>query len=138
MNRNYKRCAVCGCEFASPPSSEKICCSPECSRIWRKRRARAGIYDSSIHRANAKSHANPLMQRGKQNINAKSWRIQAPDGQIYECRNLLDFLREHSDMLDGTVRQAWDGIVKIKYSMQGKRKHPSFQWKGWRLLFWSE
>jgi hypothetical protein len=71
-------------------------------------------------------------------MHAKTWCIQAPDGQIYECRNLMLWLEQHADMLDGTVRQAWDGITKIKYSMQGKRKNKSYQWKGWRLIEWAE
>lgn len=138
MNRNYKRCVVCGQDFAAPPSSEKICCSPECSHIWRTHRTQAGIYDKSIHMANTISRSNPRMQRGEQNINAKSWRIQAPNGEIFECINLLDWFRNHADLIDGTPQQAWDGVTKIKYSMQGKRKHPSFQWKGWKLLAWGD
>ena len=42
-------------------------------------------------------------------------------GRFYECRNLLNWCREHADLLDNSPRQAWDGLTKIKYSMQGKR-----------------
>lgn len=80
----------------------------------------------------------PIFQPDERNMNAKCWVIQAPDGQIYSCRNLKHWLRQHEDMLDGTVQQAWDGISKIKYSMQGKRKNPCYTWKGWKLLSYSE
>lgn len=136
--KNIKHCVVCGRPFYAPPSSEKVCCSKACSHILRERRIKAGIYNDSIRRANRISRSNPKMQRGETNINAKAWQIQAPDGTIYECYNLLDWLRNHAEMLDGTPIQAWNGISKIKYSMQGKRKHPCFQWKGWRLLTWGD
>jgi hypothetical protein len=71
-------------------------------------------------------------------MHAKEWVIQSPDGKTFRCRNLKLWLREHEDMLEGTVKQAWDGITKIKYSMQGKRKNMSHQWKGWRLLEWGD
>lgn len=133
-----KICVVCGKPFNCPPSSEKVCCSRECSHILRERRIKAGIYTDSIHRANRLTRLNPKMQRGTENRNAKAWRIKSPDGTVYECYNLLDWLRRHAYMLDGTPQQAWDGIAKMKYSMQGKRKHPSSQWKGWNLLAWGD
>lgn len=136
--KNQKVCVVCGKLFYAPPSSEKVCCSRECSHILRERRIKSGIYNDSIQCANRISQSNPKMQRGPENINAKGWAIQSPDGQIYECHNLLDWLRNHADLLDGTPQQAWNGISKIKYSMQGKRKHPSYQWKGWKLVLWKD
>ena len=78
--------------------------------------------------------ASPILQPDECHANAKTWIIQAPDGHVYEVRNLKAWLREHADMLDGTPGQAWDGLAKIKYTMQGKRQNPSRQWKGWRLI----
>ncbi|MEK8128636.1 hypothetical protein WMW72_12035 [Paenibacillus filicis] len=80
----------------------------------------------------------PLTGRFETHMHAKEWVIQSPDGEIYRCRNLKNWIREHIDMFDGTLNQAWDGIVKIKYSAQGKRKNPVSQWKGWRLLEWGD
>jgi len=81
----------------------------------------------------------PLLRAGEQNCNAKTWIIRSPTGQVYECRNLLNWCREHADLLDGSPRQAWDGLAKIKYSMQGKRTRcPSKSWKGWTLITWGE
>lgn len=69
---------------------------------------------------------------------AKGWVIQSPSGKIYECRNLMDFIRNNPDLFDGTAKQAFDGFTAIKYTMQGKRKFPSHSWKGWRLLSYSD
>jgi len=85
-----------------------------------------------------KYQATPQGQKGEDFHLAQCWTIQSPSGVIYECRNLLHFFREHTELIDGTPMQAWDGISKIKYSMQGKRKKCVSQWKGWRLIAWSE
>jgi hypothetical protein len=116
-----------------------VTCSLECSRIHRQNLHAKGVYAGTLEKAHEVFPAHPLTGRFETNINAKTWIIQSPDGQIYECRNLKNWLREHVDMLDGTVEQAWDGIAKIKYTMQGKRKkNKSHQWKGWKLIAWGE
>lgn len=69
---------------------------------------------------------------------AKGWVICSPSGETYECRNLKNFIREHSELFDGTVKQAYDGFQKIKASEQGKRKRPTHSWKGWTLISWSD
>ena len=99
---------------------------------------KSGKYDEALKKAHKAIKTSPLTGHFETHSNAKTWKIQAPNGEIYECRNLMLWLDEHSDMLDGTVRQAWIGITKIKYSMQGKRKNKSYQWKGWRLLEWAD
>ena len=134
--QHTRKCVVCGAKFYVPPSADTVTCSQECSRINRQRLAAEGKCDNGLERAHEARANDPRFQPNEQNISAKDWIVQAPDGTIYKCRNLMNFLREHSDMLDGTVQQAWDGIAKIKYSMQGKRKNPVHQWKGWRLLEW--
>ncbi|WP_069153765.1 hypothetical protein [Eisenbergiella tayi] len=73
---------------------------------------------------------------GEKHVNAKYWRIQAPDGKIYDCQNLLYFIKQNPDLFDGTPKQAFDGFAKIKASIQGKRKNPCYTWKGWRLISW--
>ena len=135
---DQKICLVCGKKFADPASNDTVTCSPECSRVHRQRLHESGIYAGTTEKAREVAKNHPLTGHFETHVNAKTWRIQSPDGQIYECRNLMLWLDEHSDILDGTVRQAWDGITKIKYSMQGKRKNKSYQWKGWRLLAWKE
>ncbi|REK69355.1 hypothetical protein DX130_24655 [Paenibacillus paeoniae] len=71
-------------------------------------------------------------------MHAKEWVIQSPSGEVYKCRNLKKWLRDNEHLYEGTLKQAADGIMKIKYSAQGKRKRKSTQWKGWRLLAWND
>lgn len=139
LRQHTKTCAVCGAEFEAPPSSDKITCSRACSTENRKRMQATGIYGESIERMHEAIPNSPLTGRFETHMHAKSWIIQAPDGQIYECRNLINWLREHEDLLDGTVKQAFDGICKIKYTMQGRRpRTKSKSWKGWTLINYGE
>ncbi|MEK3876808.1 hypothetical protein [Paenibacillus sp. FSL M7-0420] len=78
------------------------------------------------------------LERVETHMHAKEWVIVSPDGKTYRCSNLKHWLREHEHLLDGTVTQASDGIRKIKYSLQGKRKNKSYHWKGWQLLEWGD
>ena len=133
-----KICIVCGKEFYDAPSNDTVTCGDECSKIHRQQMYINGVYAGTLEKAHEVAKTHPLTGRFETNMHAKNWKIQSPAGEIFECRNLKNWLREHEDMLDGTVAQAWDGISKIKYSMQGKRKHPSGQWKGWRLLEWGD
>jgi hypothetical protein len=73
-------------------------------------------------------------QKGEQNGRAKYWAIRGLDGTVYEFYNLLHWLREHADLLDGTPEQARTGFIRIKSSLQGKSSHPCFQWKWWTLV----
>ena len=130
----YKICIVCGATFADPQSNPTVTCGPDCSRQHRQELYTKGINTAALKKAHETLPFRPLTGPFVTNINAKDWIIQSPSGQIYECRNLMLWLRNHSDLLDGTPEQAWDGIAKIKYTMQGKRKNPSHQWKGWRLI----
>lgn len=135
---HYKTCIVCGKKFYDAKSNDTVCCSPKCSKKHRQDLYKQGVNKAATDKMVAARYSNPKLMPSPENINAKSWIIQSPDGAVYECRNLKNWLREHEDLLDGTVNQAWDGISKIKYSMQGKRKRPCYQWKGWRLIAWSD
>ncbi|MBU3173344.1 hypothetical protein [Clostridium estertheticum] len=134
---NIKKCIVCGKEFNDPQCNDTKTCSKKCSITNRKNKLLVKTLES-LNKAHDVISIRPLTGPFETNINARAWKIQAPDGQIYECRNLKLWLREHENMLDGTVAQAWDGISKIKYTMQGKRKNKSYQWKGWQLIEWGD
>lgn len=138
LRQHTRECVICGTLFPTPPSAETVTCSPACSTANRKQLAAAGVNDTGLQKAHERLPESPLTGRFETHIHAKEWVIQSPDGRIYKCRNLKNWLREHEGLLDGTVKQAWDGITKIKYSMQGKRKFKSSQWKGWRLLEWGD
>lgn len=138
LKTNYKTCVICLTEFPDSPSNMNKTCSEDCSSENRKRLAAVGVNDNALKIAHQMAATSPLTGRFETHMHAKEWVIQAPNGEIFKCRNLKNWLREHDDMLDGTVSQAWDGISKIKYSMQGKRKKHLYQWKGWRLLDYGE
>ena len=136
--QGYKTCPVCGKKFPEWERSLKICCSKECSKKNREEMYKRGVYSESIDKMR-KGHAEKIKEIGPDNFwIAKGWVIQSPEGEIFECRNLLNFIRENPDLFDGTTKQAFDGIVKIKASYQGKRKNPCFTWKGWKLLDWND
>lgn len=139
LRSNQRECVICKSLFPCPPSSDTVTCGEECSSENRKRLAAAGVNNAALEKAHVMAAFSPLTGRFETHMHAKEWVIQSPDGKIHKCRNLMLWLREHEHMLDGSVRQAWDGITKIKYTMQGKRqKHPSHQWKGWRLIDFGE
>lgn len=131
QHQNYKICPVCQKPFACPPSNPTVCCSRECSL---KHRAASTASLRNLKSARNKLAVSPICQPDENYHRAKEWVIQAPDGTVYRVRNLLHWFRAHPNLIDGTPKQAWDGISKIKYSLQGKRKNPSYTWKGWRLL----
>ncbi|MCL2034691.1 MAG: hypothetical protein FWG94_08165 [Oscillospiraceae bacterium] len=137
--QNYKLCVICGEKFSSPPSAEtKTCGNPDCVKQHRLNVSHLPQISGSVDKGREAYQSTLAGQRGPEFHGAKHWVIQAPDGKVYECRNLLHWCRENEHLFDGAARQAWDGIVKIKYSMQGKRKRPVGQWKGWKLLSWSD
>lgn len=137
--RQHKRkCVVCGKDFYCHPSDDTKTCSRKCSTENRRRLHAQGTYDEATNKAVQARAQDPRLTRTEQHINAKEWVIQSPDGTVYRCRNLKHWLREHEHLLDGTPKQAWDGITKIKYSIQGKRKNKSRSWRGWTLLEWGK
>lgn len=138
LRQHMKICVVCGALFPDPPSNATKTCSSECSIEHRKRLAAAGVNEAALAAAHRAIPLRPLTGRYETHVNAKTWVIQAPDGEVYRCRNLKLWLINHAEMLDGTVSQAMDGFVKMKQTMLGKARRPLSQWKGWRLLEWSD
>jgi len=138
LRSNVKSCIICGESFQAPPSSEKVTCSPSCSTENRRQIAAAGINTPAIQKAHEQLPHSPLTGQFETHMHAKTWVIQSPTGEVYRCRNLKLWLRENEDLLDGTVKQAWDGFAKMKASQLGRRKRPLNQWKGWRLLEFSD
>ncbi|NDL68002.1 hypothetical protein [Anaerotalea alkaliphila] len=134
LRQNYKTCIVCGKQFPDSKTNMTVTCSLECSKRHRKDLASSGIYDDALDAAHKITPVHPKTGSFETNIHAKSWTIKAPDGKVYKCRNLKLWCKEHADLFDGTPRQAWDGLAKIKYSAQGKRKNRAYQWKGWTLI----
>ena len=136
--QGYKICVVCGKKFKDSASNQNCCCSYECSKIHRQNLHKVGVYNDTMNKMH-KRYSEKVEEIGKNNHwISKHWVISSPEGKIYECDNLLNFIREHQELFDGTVRQACDGIQKIKASQEGKRKRPTTQWKGWKLISCTE
>lgn len=137
--QGHKICPVCGKQFPEWIDSSTVCCSPECSKKHRKDLHKQGVYDESIFKMR-EGFSEKIEEIEPENLwTAKGWVIQSPCGEIYECRNLMNFIRENPELFDGTPKQAFDGFAKIKATIQGKRKKaPSKSWKGWTLLGWSD
>lgn len=133
---HYKTCVICGTSFQDPASNDTVTCGTECSSENRRRKSDSLL--ESLDKAHIAAALSPLTGRFETHINAKEWVIQSPNGEVFRCRNLMLWLRDHEDMLDGSVRQAWGGFSHMKASVLGKRKNKVYQWKGWRLLEWGE
>ena len=135
LTRNTKICVVCGDEYFGSFASKRRTCSDKCKIALRKQIAKE-LHAEGLRKLQAES---PVAQKGEINPHSKKWVIKSPDGIVYECRNLLHFFRENSDLIDGTPLNAFGGISKIKRSMQGrtgKRNHT--HWKGWTLIEWGD
>lgn len=137
--QNYKICAVCGKKFKDSVSNDTVCCSAKCSHIHRAQLHQSGVYDNSVNSMRV-GFSGKIKEIGAENYwCAKHWVIESPDGNIYECDNLMHFIRENRGLFDGTARQAFDGFQKIKATQEGKRpKSPSKSWKGWKLISCTE
>ena len=136
--RNKKKCEVCGKYFYVSPSSEKKTCSKECAHILKSNDGKFGAAKNNVKLAQIAAITSPNSGSFETNAIAKSWKIQSPNGTIYDINNLSLWAKEHEDLLPGTVIQFVGGIRDIKRTKQGKKKRGSQQYKGWELLEWSE
>lgn len=129
--QGYKICPICGIKFKEAESSLKICCSSKCSKIRRGQLHKDGIYVDSIDKMRD-GFADKVEEIGRNRLwTSKHWVIQSPTGRLYECDNLLNFIRENSSLFDGTPIQAFNGFQKIKRQENKNKPH---SWKGWHLI----
>lgn len=159
-----KTCVICGAIFTAPPSSKKITCSSACSarrktiihtgkrnewsddaRARLSARRKAEGYNANAKAGLAAAMALPEGQRGEQNREAKRWVLIEPDGTRHEFVNLTEWARKHAHWFDevkddadrervaNNIRSGFGGIVQ---SMLGRKKHPCYTYKGWRLGDW--
>ncbi|MFB5269321.1 hypothetical protein ACE41H_21400 [Paenibacillus enshidis] len=104
----------------------------------RRNIALQGVARLASDRAAELNPHNPIMGRFETHVNAKEWVIKSPDGEVFRCRNLMNWLREHEDLLDGTVKNAFTGLCAIKRSMSGASKRNNRVWKGWTVIDWGD
>lgn len=160
MERNVKKCIICGKEFFSPPSAKKVTCSLECQKIYAKKRrtgqklsekTRRKISDSSRGRdmtelwknaieAAAKS---PKSGRFETNASAIDWHLISPEGKHYKFHSLQFWLRENCRELFGCepdskqFNNVRSGLANAKRAMLGKispNQRPCCTYKGWQVI----
>lgn len=134
--QNYKICPVCGKRFAVSPSSTEVstCGDAICKTTFRRNlpSTKAAIKYLDKYRDETPP---------EQLIWSKGWVLKAPDGKVYSCTNLRQFVREHPDLFDADrVKQICGEFYCLKSSILGTiplRRRRS-QWHGWKVLAWSE
>ena len=152
--KNQKICAVCGKPFDCSPSSKKVTCSPECSRIHRSRVHR-GVSNRWNAEAKARKSAegitgnlrmgtpaarqSPKSGRFETNVNAQHWIVKSPTGVTYEFTNLMLWARGHCELFgkpsnDKSARQIANGFYTAKRAMLGKPRQHTPSYMGWKIL----
>ena len=150
-----KKCKVCGREFNSPPSADKVTCSAECRRKRRSRllkghkvsteakkkiSAAAKKQDRSenLKKGTPAAAQSPKAGRCETNSSAKDWIIMSPDGELYHVLNLKNWVRQHldefgQDLTDGDADRISNGFRVIKNNMLHGRSAVTY--KGWSVLY---
>lgn len=157
-----KRCIICGAAFESPPSTNKVTCSPACRSIRAaqvaRRSSRTWSQDAKSRRAadpdikqrmetlqpvgTAAALALPEGQRGEQNRASKVWELISPDGSRVVVTNLKQWARDHYKQFEpdctdaeASAQRIACGFRAIASSMRGvkSRERPVSSYKGWGL-----
>lgn len=155
-------CVICGAAFKTPPSTNKVTCSPACrsaraaqagrssSRQWspeaKTRRAKDPVVRAAMARlqsaGTAAALALPEGQRGEQNRESKQWELIDPSGNRIAVTNLLHWARNNYRLFepDGAdpekaAMRISSGFRAIASSMRGvkSRQRPVATYKGWSL-----
>lgn len=157
--QNFKICTECGKKFACSPSDKTVTCSKECKSIRRSRllkghsmsdeacskiSASAKTQDRSenLSKGTPAAMQSPKAGRFTTNSSAKHWTLISPDGTMYKCSNLSEFVRTHSDLFgihsddDKSVHRICTGFIVYKRGLRkGKRAYCN---DGWKLLLQPE
>ena len=156
--KNMKICVVCGKKFPCPPSSKKITCCRDCSRI-QKKRSHTGKISSPEKREKISEKAkgrdmkkanecsvnarktDPKFGRFVTNVNAIDWHLRSPEGVEYKFRNLNDWLRNEGAELFGIqpdtreYNSVRSGICGVRSHLLGRKKgRGASTYKGWEVI----
>ena len=157
--RNYKICPECGKRFPCPPSDKTVTCSKECKSIRRSRllkghsmsdevcakiSATAKTQDRSktLCKGTPAAMQSPKAGRLATNSSAKHWTLISPDGVMYKCSNLSEFVRNNGDLFgirgddDKAVQRICTGFIVYKRGLRkGTRAYCN---GGWKILLQPE
>jgi len=70
--------------------------------------------------------------------NAERMRRLHASGVTYTCRNLHKWVRDNEHLFYGRFRQAYYGFVRLKGYAKKNRDMNISNWKGWKLLNYTE
>lgn len=150
-----KKCKVCGQEFNSPPSADKVTCSAECRRKRRSQLLRGHEVTSdtrkkisvaakeqdrskNLSKGTPAAMVSPKAGRFETNSSAKDWTILSPDGKIYNFVNLRNWIRQNLDkfgnhLSERDVDRINSGFRVAKRNMvKGKS---TVTYKEWSVLY---
>lgn len=131
--RNYETCIICGKRFPTPPSSKALTCSRKCDSAYRKSHL-SSTSTENLTKAHVAAINSPNSGKFDTNTKAKTWILRDPAGKVYEANNLLNWCREQEGIAyEGEYMTFYRGIQGVKYTIQGKKKKGSYQYKGWTL-----
>lgn len=136
--KHYRKCTVCGEFFWAAPTSQVRTCGQECEKKLRSENGKNGASAENLRIAQEAAKHSHNSGKFPENAIAKSWVIKSPGGTIYYIDNLKLWAEQHTELFPTTPLQFADGIRRIKATLLGKRKRGSYQYKGWRLIDWSE
>ena len=152
MQKNRKICVVCGKYFDCPPSSKKVTCGPECSRINKSRthKGKHNVWNQesrdklkekgkteNLSKGTEAAKKSPKSGRFKTNVNAKIWKLVSPEGNTFVVKNLTLWARENCALfgVESTEENAFRIMAGLKHAKQGadgKRYAQTITYKGWR------
>jgi len=129
-------CPECGREFRVSPSSRRVtCCRRECISAHISHTA-AGYDLSPMSTGRATS---PICQPDEKNASAKKWSVRAPNGEVFQFRNLAHFVRTHRGLFaDDELRPLANGTPYAAFGiglLRPSRARRAESWHGWT---WAE
>ena len=153
-----KKCVECGAEFYAPPSSKKITCSPECSKIRRSKirkgchisadakkkiskKAKTRGFTVNLQKGTLAAKTSEKAGRTETNSSAKTYVIVSPNGKTYTVTNLANWVRNNiklfgCELTDKNVDLISHGFYTIKKNIKKNRRGQTY--KGWTIIEWDD
>lgn len=153
-----RKCTECGAEFKCSPTDKKVTCSKECSskrrsRLLQKHHVSDETKDNiskvakkqdrsqNLSKGTPAAMQSPKAGRFVTNSSAKGWVLLSPEGVLYKCTNLMQFIREHAADFgipadsDKDVRRVHATIRNVKKMM---KRGDGCTFYGWSLIEWDD
>ncbi len=153
--KNVKICIICGKEFYSSPSVNKVTCSDACRKKYAVIRSigrkfsdetKAKLSDAGKQRNMSELQIigtmaaleSPNSGPFETNVNAKEWHLISPEGREYKFRSLNFWARENYHLFGfenpNDAQKVSAGIRGAKRGALGKETTKACTYKGWRVI----